>query len=132
MKNSGSIIVDSYAWVEYLRGTKKGEKVKSLLNKRNNDFITIECCIAELKGWSLKNEINFDKVFRVIKSNSRIIPVLIKDWVKAAEIRFEMRKKIKDFGLIDSILVAKQKELNCLVLSGDKHFRNLKDVEFIS
>jgi hypothetical protein len=52
-------------------------------------------------------------------------------WIGAAKIRFEMRKKIKNFGLIDSILVAKQQEFKCKVISGDFHFKSLKNVVYM-
>ena len=48
-----------------------------------------------------------------------------------SKIKHELRKKIKNFGLIDSILVAKQQELNCKIITGDSHFKNLKNVVFI-
>ena len=97
-----------------------------------NKFITIECCLAELKGFCLKNNFDFDKMLSSVKKNSVIFPVLREHWTAAADIKSEMRKKFKDFGLIDSILIAMQKELNCKIISGEKHFKDLKDVVYIS
>ena len=42
-----------------------------------------------------------------------------------------MMKTIKDFGLIDAILLAKQKELKCKIIIADQHFGNLKNIEFL-
>lgn len=42
-----------------------------------------------------------------------------------------LRKKSKDFGLIDSILVSKQNELKCKIVSGGKHFDGLKNVVWV-
>ena len=92
----------------------------------------MECCLVELKGYCLKNNFNFDKMHSMIKKNSLILPVLKEHWIYAAEIKSEMRKKFRDFGLIDSILIAKQKELNCKIISGEKHFKELKDIVYIS
>jgi hypothetical protein len=55
--------------------------------------------------------------------------VLTEDWL-AAETRHEIRKNIVDFGLIDSI-IAKQRKIKCKIISGDKHFKNLEDVEYV-
>ena len=53
------------------------------------------------------------------------------DWINSGEERFEQRKKQRDFGLIDSTILIKQKEKKCKVISGNKHFRNIKEVVFL-
>ena len=65
------------------------------------------------------------------EKNSFVFPVLREHWINAAKIKFEMREKIKNFGLIDSILVAKQEQLKCKIISGDPHFKNLKNVVYM-
>ena len=124
-------IIDSYAWIEYFIGSSKGEILKEYFADKKNNFSTVECCLAEIKGWALKNNQNFEELFRIIRANSDIILIGEHDWIKAAEERFEQRKTQKDFGLIDSIILIKQKELRCKIISGDKHFNKLKDVVFI-
>ena len=125
-------IVDTYAWIEYLIGSSKGAFFKKLLDNINNKFITMDCCIAEIYGYCLKNNLDFDKIYRVIKSNSIILPIMIDTWINAAKARFELRKKISNFGLIDSILVAEQKDLKCKIVSGDYHFKNLPNVAYLN
>ena len=124
-------IIDTYAWIEYFSGTKGGDTVKNLFANKENKFITMECCLAEVLGYCLRNKLNFSELYKILKSNSIILPVLRSHWIEAAKIRSEARKKVKDFGLIDSIIVAKQNELKCMVISGDKHFKNLKKIIFI-
>ena len=124
-------IIDTYAWIEYFLGSKKGEVLRKLLKSKENKFITMECCLSEVRGYSLKNNVTFAKLYSVIKANSFIFPVLRETWIEAAKVRFEERKRIKDFGLIDSLLVAKQKEMKCKIISGDKHFENMENVIYI-
>ena len=124
-------IVDAYAWVEYSIGSESGLILKKLLNNKNNKFVTMECTISELKTYCLRTNKDFSRMYIVLKINSIILPVLTNNWLEAAEVRHEIRKKIKDFGLIDSILVAKQNELKCWVVSGDTHFENLKNIVYI-
>ncbi len=119
-------IIDTHAWIEYFRGSAKGLVFKKYLDNINNKFITVECCLAELMGYCLKNNIDFKKLYVIIKSNSIILPVMRDLWIKGAKIRFELRKKIKDIGLIDSLLIAKQEELKCKIISGDPHFKDIK------
>ena len=125
-------VIDSYAWVEYLLGSKKGETLKKLFMQEGNEFLTVECCLAEMKGWCLKNNQDFNGVFTVIRANSMIIALRENDWIKAADERFEQRKRQKDFGLIDALILVKQKEFDAKIISGDKHFKELSDVVFIS
>jgi len=119
-------IIDSYAWVEYFLGSEKGQKVKRLFES-DNEFVTYECCLAELKGWCIRNNINFEEVINIIEINSEIKQITKDIWINAASIKSEMMKKIQDFGLIDAILLANQKILNCKILTGDKHFKDFKE-----
>jgi len=124
-------IVDTYAWIELIKGSEKGLILQRLLEDMNHKFITMECCIAELKGFALKNKISFRRIYEMVKSNSIVLPVLIDHWLAAAGQRYEMRKTRKGFGLIDSILLAKQQELKCKLISGDSHFKGLKNVVYL-
>lgn len=124
-------IVDTYAWIEYFMGSESGLKLKNLFENKNNKFITIDCCAAELRGFCLRENIDFNKIYSTLKKNSILLPVSSSHWLEAAAIRHELRKKVKDFGLIDSILVAKQNELKCMIVSGDKHFKGFKNVVYI-
>ena len=124
-------IIDTHAWVEYFVGSDKGEVLKKLfLNKRNN-FFTVECCLAEIKGWALKSNKDFEELFGIVRANSHILSVEESDWIRAAEERFEQRKTQKNFGLIDSVILVKQKEFACKIISGDKHFEGMKNVAFM-
>lgn len=123
--------MDTYAWVEYFKGSEEGQKVRELFDDLTNKFITMECCIAELKGWSLRENISFQEILNIFETNSEVIPVSKENWINAAVIKREMMKSIKDFGLIDAILVAKQREIKCKIITADPHFKDLNDVEFI-
>ena len=118
-------------WIEYFKGSEEGLALKRLLNNKNDKFVTMECCISEIRYYCLKNNFDFNRIFGVIKSDSIILPILADLWINAADIKFELRKKIPHFGLIDAILVAKQQELKCKVISGDPHFKTLKNVVYI-
>jgi len=123
--------MDSYAWIEYLIGSIKGETVRKLIFSEKNEFLTIECCLAEIKGWCLREGHDFNKFYQIIKANSQIVSINEHDWIESANERFTQRKKQKDFGLIDSIILTKQKELNCNLITGDKHFKSMNKVVFL-
>jgi len=123
-------LFDSYAWIEYFLGTNKGLKVRNILDA-DNKILTIECNISELYEWALREERDFNFILSFVESRSELIPINLIDWINAAKIKLEMRKSKKDFGLIDSLLLTKQKEFNCKVVTGDSHFLNLKEVIMI-
>ena len=125
-------ILDTYAWIEYFIGSEKGLKVKRIVENDKNTLSTPESCICEIKLWCLIHKEDFKKLFNVVKIGSFIEPINSTNWVDATDIRQEKRKTMKDFGLMDSIILAKQKEISGKIVSGDPHFKNQKEVEFIS
>ncbi|MGZ3767033.1 MAG: PIN domain-containing protein [Mucilaginibacter sp.] len=124
-------LIDTYAWVEYFIGSNKGEKVKKLIEDENNVILTPECCLAEIKGWAIREKMDFEELYNIVRKISDIECILTQDWLEAAVIRSEMRKTTKGFGMMDALIVAQQKRMSCKVVSGDSHFEHLKDVIFI-
>ncbi|MBS3141979.1 PIN domain-containing protein [Candidatus Woesearchaeota archaeon] len=124
-------LMDSHAWIEYLDGSAKGKTVQQLL-LRKEKLVTMECCLAELKGFCLRHEIDVDSFLGIVRVNSVVLPVLEEHWLAAAEIKVRMRKKQPSFGLIDALLIAKQNQLNCKIVTGDPHFKGLKNVVFLN
>ncbi len=132
-KTCGDIVflMDTYAWIEYFLGSKRGEKVKKIIEDENNVIITPECCLAEIKGWAIRENVDFEELYTIVRKISDIRCILTQDWLEAATIRSEIRKIEKNFGMIDALILAQQKRTGCTIVSGDTHFRNLKDVIFI-
>lgn len=133
MKTSGDMVylIDTYAWIEYFTGSKNGEKVKKIIEDENNIIITPECCLAEIKGWAIRENMDFEELYTIIRKVSNIQCILTQDWLEAAAIRSELRKTRKGFGMIDALIIAQQKRLGHKVVSGDPHFEHLKDVIYI-
>ena len=117
--------------MEYFVGSKEGLALKKLLDNKNHKFITLYCTVSELRSYCLRTSRNFDQMYSTLKKNSIILPVLNEHWLNAASIRHEIRKKVRDFGLVDAILLAKQNELKCMIVSGDPHFIGLKNIIYI-
>lgn len=124
-------IIDTYAWVEYFIGSSKGIILRQLFNNKNNKFITLECCLAELRAYCLREKRDFEQLLDIVRHNSIILPVMKKQWLEAGKIRFELREKIPHFGLIDALLVSKQIELKSKIVSGDPHFKSIKNVVYL-
>ncbi len=124
-------IIDTYAWVEYFIGSERGKKVKKIVENEDNTIITPECCLAEVKGWCIRESQDFDELYSIIRKISDIQCVLTQDWLDAAGIRSDMRKNMKDFGMMDALIVAQQRRIGCMVVSGDPHFKGRRDVVYV-
>ena len=124
-------IVDSHAWIEYFEGSVKGKKTEKIIENPGITLITLESTIAEVFRWCNEKESNFGEVFNDIRRMSDIVPISLTNWIVAAPIKIAKRRFMKDFGLMDALLLAKQAELKAKIITGDKHFKNLKNVVYI-
>ena len=124
-------LIDTYAWVEYFIGSDKGKVVKKVIEEEKNVIATPECVLAELKGWAIRESLNFKELYTVVRKLSDILCITTSDWLEAASIRSEIRKTLKDFGMIDALIIAQQKRLGYMVVSGDPHFENIEDIMFL-
>lgn len=123
-------LIDSYAWIEYLDGTQKGQKVKELLIKENEIF-TLVLTLTEIISQAKRKEIDVEGIYTAILNNSKIIDITSETAKSAGILHAETRKKIKDFGLVDSLLVITAKRIDAKMVTGDEHFKNFKNIIFI-
>ena len=125
-------ILDTNAWLEYLVESKKGKVVNDLFERKNAVFFTLESTVSEILLWCLREKQKFNEVFALVRNKSLVEPIDLNKWVEAARTRTEMRKTLKDFGLMDSLLIAMQKETGGIIVSGDPHFKSLKNALFLN
>ncbi len=123
------MIIDSYAWIEYFFGSEKGHRVETFLRK--NECYTLESNLSEIYAWTIKAQQDFAFVLKIITAKTKILPISRNNWLRAAEIRINQRKEWKDFGLMDALMVAKQEEMKCDLITGDKHFKSIKNVVYL-
>ncbi|NJD52229.1 MAG: type II toxin-antitoxin system VapC family toxin [Candidatus Methanoperedens sp.] len=132
MRKKMTVLVDSWAWIEYFKGTLAGEKVKELLENSQDKIIVSTVNIAEvynsfLRDYSYPDNNRYAKASRnAIKQRSYICEVDEKIAVDSAKIMHE-----KKWGLGDSIIYATAKREEAKVMTGDPHFRGLSDVIFL-
>lgn len=125
------LIIDSYAWIEYFLGNPLGEKVKKFVHNPENEILTNILNIAEISSYFARNNTDMTESYEILISNSSIY-MFDRDFSKKAGfLHAEIRKKIKDFGLIDAFVLLTARELNAKILTGDEHFRNFKEVIMI-
>ena len=108
-------IVDSFAWVEYFRGTDAGRVVAELRDKYVREH---------LPDWS--RDLAFIKEMTVLVPEDELIAV------RAGETKNRMRTEgRRDFGLIDGIIYETAREADAILVTGDPHFRGVRGVRFL-
>ncbi len=131
MTTNSKYVIDAYAWIEYILGSEKGVALKKIIAGEQNKIFTLESTFAEIKEWCLRENYDFEIIYPKIRQNTYEVPLFLDNWLAAADIKFEMRKTKKDFGLIDALLLAYQKRSGSVIVTGDPHFRGLKEVKYI-
>jgi predicted nucleic acid-binding protein len=124
-------VIDAYAWIEYLDGSSRGVKVRDVIENRKNRVHTCAVTIAEIVSKFLGRNFDPENAFKAIIASSHIISVNEKLSLLAGQLHAEMKKHVKDFGLADAYILACAKNYNAKIVTGDPHFRNVKDVLMI-
>jgi predicted nucleic acid-binding protein len=125
-------VIDSYAWIEYFMGTKTGEKVKPII-ENTEEKITPTICLAEIYAKTLRaeNDELAEKQRIFIKEKSALAPLDEITAVEAAMLTFKLKREIPGWGLADSIVYATALIKKAEVVTGDEHFKKLKNVTYI-
>lgn len=115
---------DTYAIIETINGNLSYEKYKEEV------FITNTLHLSEFVYSLLRNlsEELTEKILKIL--NFQFIEISEEIAVEAA--KFKYKHKTKNFSYADCIGYITALKNDLLFLTGDKEFRNLKNVEFIS
>jgi len=116
--------------VEYALDGPRAEMVKNELEKADEVF-TPATVIAELKESMLRHKIQVDivaKIIDFIKARTTMVDIDLTISGLAGEINFQNKKLIRDWGMLDSMVLAVSRAKKGRVLTVDPHFKNLKNV----
>ena len=125
------LVVDTFCWIDYLEGNEAGEKVREYIKNPDNEVITMILNIAEISSIVSRRNFDIDKVLNIVFSNSKIYNFDFEFSKQAGLLHAEIRKKIKDFGLIDAFVLLTARKLKAKVITGDEHFRKFKEAIII-
>ena len=123
-------IIDSYAWLEYFRGTESGKKVRPYVEGETGATSTLT--LAELKEKYLREKWrSFDEDSAFITTRTTLAPVDRQTAILAGEINHERKKTKTNWGMADSIILATARNVSAKVVTGDPHFKNLPEAILI-
>ena len=126
------MLLDTSAWIEYLKGTKLGEEIKILLNQE----IAIYTCpltIVEISNWSYKNNEEPSPHLQKIKTLSKILELSEDILVKSGKTYYEERVKSenKKISMIDCIIYTTARFHGLILLTKDGDFEGLEGVKLL-
>ena len=123
------ILLDTWAWIEYFKGSEKGNKIKSIIE--NRQIYTSAISIAEISKWFCQNKEDIKIGIQQLKENSIIIDLEEPILIESGRQYVELRKIKKDIGLIDVIIYTTAILHDLNVITNDNDFKGLPKVDFI-
>ncbi|MEA3254965.1 MAG: type II toxin-antitoxin system VapC family toxin [Candidatus Altiarchaeota archaeon] len=119
-------LIDSYGWFEYFFGSMKGEIIKKIIISEGEVIISPVNLIEVYSKYLRERpkEAEDKKIFML--SRSRMIP--LNKGISEVASRFKVDLGM---GLAGSIILATAREEKAKVVTGDQHFKGMKDVVFL-
>jgi len=123
------MLFDTSAWIEYFKGTEKGQMVSNLI--KNKSIYTCPITLAEISNWSHKNSEGPAQRINIIKSFSSVLELNEQILVLSGRFYAEQRKRNGKISLIDAIIYTTAKIHGLVLLTADGDFENLSSVDFL-
>ena len=119
------MLFDTSAWIEFLSGTKQGKKVADVLHQ--GEHFTSIVSLAELVNWCLRNNLENDigEYVAGVRTGSKILPLEEEIVLIAGRLNCERKKTLKNWGMLDSLIVSTALFCKLSVLTKDSQFKDL-------
>lgn len=122
-----TVLVDTFAWVEYFRGTQRGKAVKELVDGPEPLLVSpINLAEMYVKEQKEMGEARAKERVKFIVERCEIVPIGDELAISAAK-----EKIARGFGLADAIIYATASLKEAKIMTGDKHFKGLEKTIFI-
>jgi len=123
-------VIDSYAWIEYFEGSAKGRVVQKVILEKH-EIITSAVTVAEVISRMKRKGFEVDDIYLALTNLSQIEDTHALDAKDVGLIHAELRSKVKDFGLADAFVLAVAHQHDAKIITGDPHFKHMKNVIFL-
>jgi|SRR3989338_989820 len=123
---TGKFVIDSYAWIEYLNGSDKGQILSKLVSNRDNELYTHIVTFSEVISVAKRKNSNVEIAENAMLTLSIIYNCELSFCKEVGLLHGEIKKQIKDFGLADAFVLQTARKLGAKVVTGDPHFKDFK------
>lgn len=129
-------VIDTYAWIEYFSGSDQGKIARDCIEGHNIAVPSI--VILELRK-KLLRDVKKEKEtgkgaeerMKFVTANSAVIELDYELAIESAKLDLEIRERVRGWSVADSIVLATARKLDAKVVTGDEHFRGLKEAVMI-
>ena len=119
-------VIDSYAWIEYFRGTESGSRARRYVESET--AATSAVSLAEMREKNLREKWRtFEEDVAFITSRTSVASVDRETALLAGELNHERKGTVKNWGMADSIILATARIASAKVVTGDRHFEGLSE-----
>ena len=125
------MLFDTSAWIEFFQGTEKGKKVEEFLKSEKN--FTNAVTFAEVINWCLRNNLEnkINSYIDGIKKGSEMLGLDETIITLAGRLNYERKKAVKNWGMMDSFILATSLLYDLKILTRDSQFKDLLNVEML-
>ena len=124
-------VIDAHAWIEYFIGSNRGNAVRKILESDDNEIFTSILTVSEVVSKTKRENHDAEQKFVDIVNLSKIFFINIEFAREAGILHAEIRKKIKDFGMADAVVLLTARKLEAKIVTGDPHFKGFKETVLI-
>ena len=118
-------IFDSWAWVEYFKGSEAGKAVRAMI-EGDEVLSTPAVCLAEIRAKYLSEGHDPTERLRFVKSRTSVIAVDAGIAEAAADLKGKHR-----LHMVDALVLACARSVEGELVTGDKHFRGIPGVAML-
>lgn len=119
-------LLDTWAWIEYFEGSEIGRKVDEKIRSEDEIYTSI-VTLAELSDNFHRKDVitgySWEEIREFVETKTEILPVTPENSSKAGKTKAEERKEMKDFGLMDAIILETARRKEAKLISGDPHLQ---------
>lgn len=119
-----SVVVDSYAWVEYSEGSDEGRSAREYI-EGDYELYTPAVVVAELSDRATREGMRgkWEKELRpFLERQTTVVQLDAETAGKAGKTKWEMRDHAPEDGLADAVVLTTAREHDAKVLTGDPDF----------
>lgn len=121
-------LIDSSAWIEYLEGSEKGEKVARILEEENEIFV-LPLNIGEVISKVKRKKGNIETAYHALITHAKIIEATPKQAKEAGLLHAQKKQVNSSFSLADGFMLVVAQSIHANLITKDPHF---KDVAYVT
>jgi len=115
---TGRYVLDAHAWIEYLRGSPPGHRVRKLVD--SGLIYTNALTLSEVVDHVARQGQDSALAARAVKTLSDIIDIDDELAIRAAKRHARMKRSLRKATLVQAYLVETAKKLGAEIVTGDK------------